>query len=78
MKRFKLVRVMMANGWPTGHVAVDYYHTWPDKAGGGEMCLTLDTVSADELSKEMDGLIAELEVIRAEAAKRFADWKQNK
>lgn len=68
----------MTKGWPSGHIAVDYYQTWPDKTGGGEMCLTGDTVSADELSKEIDGLIAELEEIRAEAPARFDNWKQNK
>lgn len=73
-KRFKLVKVMMGSGWPSGHVAINFYHTWPDKAGGGEMCLNFDTVSAEELSNEIDQLIAELEEIRAEAPKHFKRW----
>ena len=75
MKRFKLVRVMMGSGWPSGHIAIDAYHTWPDKAGGNEMCLNFDTVSAEELSNEIDQLIAELEEIREEAPKRFEQWQ---
>ena len=74
-KRFKLVRVMMGSGWPSGHVAVNYYCTWPENTGGGETCLNLETVSAEELSTEIDKLIAELEEIRAEAPKHFKRWK---
>lgn len=74
-KRFKLVRVMMGSGWPSGHIAVDRYWTWPDKTGGSEMCLTQDAQNFDELSFEIDELIKELEEIRAAASKRFEDWK---
>jgi hypothetical protein len=76
MKRFKLVRVMMGSGWPSGHIAIDHYHTFPDKAGGKEKCLTLDTEDEVELSKEIDELIAELEDLRASAPARFAAWKR--
>jgi hypothetical protein len=56
--------------------AIDHYHTFPDKAGGKEMCLTLDTEDEVELSKEIDELIAELEDLRASAPARFAAWKR--
>jgi uncharacterized membrane-anchored protein YhcB (DUF1043 family) len=36
--------------------------------------LNFDTVSAEELSNEIDQLIAELEEIRAEAPKHFKRW----
>ncbi|MEO5494067.1 MAG: hypothetical protein ABIR08_08570 [Sphingomonas sp.] len=74
MPRFKLVRVMMGSGWPSGHIAIDEYHTFPNKAGGGEMCLTLDAQNTQEISKEIDELILELEEIRATAGARFEEW----
>ncbi|MDQ2893874.1 MAG: hypothetical protein M3R64_12420 [Pseudomonadota bacterium] len=74
MKRFKLVRVMMGSGWPSGHIAIDNYHTFPDKPGGNEKCLTLDAQNDSELSSEIDALIAELEEIRTSAVVRFRDW----
>lgn len=64
----------MGSGWPSGHVAIDWRHTYPDKPGGGEICLTTDSEDADELSLQIDELIAELEAIRAEAPQRFARW----
>lgn len=65
----------MGSGWPNGHIAIDHYYTFPDKAGGKEMCLTLDTEDKVELSNEIDELIAELEQLRASAPARFAAWK---
>lgn len=75
MGRFKLVRAMMADGWPSGHVAIDQYHTYPDRAGGGEYCVTDDTCDTEELSRKIDTLIAELQEIRVIAPKRFKQWK---
>jgi hypothetical protein len=75
MAAFKLVRIIQGSGWPSGHIAVDQYFTYPDKTGGSEWCLTLDTCSAEELSAEIDTLIAELEAIKAIAPKKFAEWK---
>lgn len=76
MRRFKLVRVMMGSGWPSGHVAIDWYHRFPGKAGGNELCLTGDTQDADELLSEVDALIAELEALRAEIPQKFAQWTE--
>ncbi len=73
--RFKFVRTMMGNGWPSGHVAVDHYETWPERPGGGEWCLTGDAQTPEELSLEIDKLIGELEDLRAKAPKEFARWK---
>lgn len=39
------------------------------------MCLNFDTVPAEELSNEIDQLIAELEELRAEVPKRFEHWQ---
>lgn len=75
MARFKLVRVMMGSGWPSGHIAVDKHYTFPDKAGGSEFCLTLDAQNAEELAKEVDDLVAELLVIKEGAARHFARWQ---
>jgi hypothetical protein len=74
MAAFKLVRVMQGSGWPSGHIAVDEYVTYPGKPGGNEMCLTFDTCNFDELSSEIDNLIEELEKIRAIAAQKFIEW----
>lgn len=68
---------MMGSGWPSGHIAVDRWWTWPDKPGGDEMCLTQDAQNFAELSFEIDELIKELEEIRALASKRFEDWKSS-
>lgn len=75
MRTFKLVRVMMGSGWPSGHIAIDHYQTYPDKPGGTEMCLNGDTENAEELLGEIDGLIAELLAIRSEVPARFEQWK---
>jgi hypothetical protein len=75
MAAFKLVRVMQNDRWPSGHIAVDQYFTFPDKPGGGEWCLTFDTCNYAELSNEIDNLIAELEEIRVAAPKKFEEWK---
>lgn len=74
MKRFKLVCVNMGSGWPSGHVAIDYYHSWPERAGGKEICLNGDTDKASELEHEIDQLIAELQALKLEVPKRFAQW----
>lgn len=74
VRRLKLVRVLQGSGWPSGHVAVDRYFDWPEKPGGNEMCLTQDATSFDELSREIDELIKELEKIRADAPARFEAW----
>jgi hypothetical protein len=74
MAAFKLVRIMQGSGWPSGHVAVDKYFTYPDRPGGNETCLTLDSCKFEELSREIDLLIEELEKIRADAPAKFAEW----
>jgi hypothetical protein len=74
--RFKLVRIIMGSGWPSGHVAVDRHYRWPEKPGGDEICLTLNCETAEELSGYIDELIGELETIRAEAPEKFARWKR--
>jgi hypothetical protein len=76
MRRFKLVRVMMGSGWPSGHVAINEYITYPDHVGGREMCLNTDTENPNELISEIDGMIAELEAIKREVPSRFASWKR--
>jgi hypothetical protein len=72
--RFKLVCVNMGSGWPSGHVAVDCYHTWPGRAGGSEIFLNGDTDKASELEHEIDKLIAELQALKREVPKRFEQW----
>ena len=74
MAAFKLVRVMQSSGWPSGHIAVDSYFTYPDKPGGNEKCLHLDTCKFEDLSSEIDKLIEELEQIRALAPQKFDEW----
>lgn len=73
--RFKLVCVNMGSGWPSGHVAVDYYYSWPDRAGGKEICLNYDTDKASELENEIDNLIAELRALKLQVPERFEQWK---
>jgi hypothetical protein len=72
--RFKLVCVNMGSGWPSGHVAVDRYINYPDRAGGNEICLNHDTDKASELEHEIDALIAELQALKLEVPKRFQQW----
>ena len=76
MAAFKLVRVMQGSGWPSGHIAVDSYLTYPDRPGGNELCLHLDTCKFEELSREIDKLIEELEEIRAIAPQKFDEWNR--
>ena len=73
--RFKLVCVLQGSGWPSGHVAIDRFCKWPDKPGGNEMCLNLDTDSPAGLVHEIDDLIHELQSLRDEVPLRFRQWK---
>ena len=66
---------MMGSGWPSGHVALDRCHEWPDNAGGKEICLNGDTCTSDELISEIDKLITELTQLRKTVPRRFAQWE---
>jgi hypothetical protein len=71
MGQFKLVPISMGSGWISGHVAIDEYYTFPDREGEKEMCLNLDTQDFAEFSTEIDRLIAELELVRETARRKF-------
>lgn len=71
MSRFKFVPLLMGSGWISGHVAVDEYHRWPNKEGGQEIFLNVDTQDFEEFSEEIDKLIAELEEVRDIARRKF-------
>ena len=73
--RFKLVCIAMGSGWPSGHVAINRYHTWPDRPGGTELCLNYDTDSPAELMAAIDELIAELEDLKSQVPARSAQWQ---
>ena len=75
MKSFKLVRVMMGSGWPSGHVAVDWHHSWPNNTGGNEILLNGDTSTPQELIMEIDHLIEELQKLIKDVPHRFAQWR---
>ena len=76
-KRFKLVCIAMGSGsgWPSGHVAIDHYHTWPDRPGGKEMCLNYDTDSPAELISAIDEMIDELVELKSQVPARVAQWQ---
>ena len=69
---------MMGSGWPSGHIAIDWYHSYPDKPGGNESILTDDTQNAEELVREIDLLIEELQELRQAAPQAFDRWNKVK
>lgn len=70
MGHFKFVALQMGSGWNSGHVAVDEYYSWPEKVKGKGVFLNLDTQNFEEFSREVDGLINELENVKR-TGKRF-------
>lgn len=76
MGTFKLVKVMMGSGWPSAHVALNEYITYPDKAGGAEWLLTPDSDSPADFAFNVDELIAELEALKVLAKDKFQQWEK--
>ena len=75
MSRFKLVPQSMGSGWISLHVAVDERYRWENSSD--EVYLTLDAQNADEVCREIDKLVIELQDLKGQARRKFAGWKDH-
>ena len=63
-------------GWPSYQVAIHEPWSNPDKPGGGEMLISHDADTFENFSSEVDELIEELEEIREQGRRKYAEWKK--
>jgi hypothetical protein len=76
MTHFKLVPGKVGSGWVGVYVAVDSWFRF--EGVPGEMCLTAESVNAQEVASYIDELINELQELKVTAERKFQGWKDHR